>query len=83
MASEIGNISKFTKELDIFTNWTVDGTQYTFHENWLYVVAKFFKPQDFKTTFQNILTCIFLSLRANFIKTQFAMTRKTSSVKYM
>ena len=35
MASKIGNISKFTKELEIFTNWTVDGTQYTFHENWL------------------------------------------------
>ena len=31
MASKIGNISKFTKELEIFTNWTVDGTQYTFH----------------------------------------------------
>ena len=36
MASKIGNISKFTKELEIFTNWTVDGTQYTFHENWLH-----------------------------------------------
>ena len=35
MVSKIGNISKFTKELEIFTNWTVDGTQYTFHENWL------------------------------------------------
>ena len=35
MASKIGNISKFTKELEIFTNWTVHGTQYTFHENWL------------------------------------------------
>ena len=32
LASKIGNISKFTKELEIFT---VDGTQYTFHENWL------------------------------------------------
>ena len=28
--------SKFTKELEIFTKWTVDGTQYTFHENWLH-----------------------------------------------
>ena len=35
MTSKIGNISKFTKELEIFTNWTVDGTQYTFHEHWL------------------------------------------------
>ena len=35
MASKIGNISKFTKELEIFTNWTVDGTQYTYHKNWL------------------------------------------------
>ena len=35
MASKIGNTSKFTKELEIYTNWTVDGTQYTFHENWL------------------------------------------------
>ena len=26
--------SKFTKELEIFENWTVDGTQYAFHENW-------------------------------------------------
>ena len=32
MASKIGDISKFTKELDIFTKWT----QYTFHENWLH-----------------------------------------------
>ena len=36
IASKTGNISKFTKELEIFTNWTVDGTQYTFHENWLH-----------------------------------------------
>ena len=35
MASKIANNSKFTNELEIFTNWTVDGTQYTFHENWL------------------------------------------------
>ena len=27
------NNSKFTKELEIFDNWTVDGTQYAFHEN--------------------------------------------------
>ena len=32
---KIGSISEFTKELEIFTNWTTDGTQYTFHENWL------------------------------------------------
>ena len=30
------NNSKFTKELEIFENWTVDGTQYAFHENWFY-----------------------------------------------
>jgi hypothetical protein len=35
LASKIGNISKFTKELGIFTNWTADGTQYTFQKNWL------------------------------------------------
>ena len=35
MSSKIGNISESTKELEIFTNWTTDGTQYTFHENWL------------------------------------------------
>ena len=35
MASKIVNNSKFTKELKIFTNWVVYGTQYTFHENWL------------------------------------------------
>ena len=29
MASKISNISKFTKELEILANWTVDGTQYT------------------------------------------------------
>ena len=23
------------KEQEIITNWTVDGTKYTFHENWL------------------------------------------------
>ena len=34
------HISKFTKKLEIFTNWTTDGTQYTFHEN--------LKPQDFE-----------------------------------
>ena len=27
---------KFTKELEIFENWTLDGTQNAFHENWLY-----------------------------------------------
>ena len=35
MASKIGNISEFTKELEIFTNFTVDGTQYTFDKSWL------------------------------------------------
>ena len=63
------HISKFTKKLEIFTNWTIDGTQYTFHKNWLYVVPKFLKPHDFKTTIQKNLTCIFLSLRANLKKT--------------
>ena len=36
MASKIGNISKFTKELENFkTELYLDDTQYTFHENWL------------------------------------------------
>ena len=36
IAPKTCNNSKFTKELEIFENWTVDGTQYTFHKNWLY-----------------------------------------------
>ena len=36
IAPRICNNSKFTKELEIFENWTVDGAQYAFHENWLY-----------------------------------------------
>ena len=36
MASKTVNNSKFTKELEIFTNWTVDGAQYTYHENMLW-----------------------------------------------
>ena len=39
----------------------------------LVVVPKFLKSQNFKTTFQKNLTCIFLSLRANLVK-QFALT---------
>ena len=33
MVSKIGNISKFTKELEIFTNFIVGGTQKTFYRN--------------------------------------------------
>ena len=55
MASKIGNILKFTKELEIFTNWTVDGTQK------LVVVPKFLKPQ------KNLIS-IFLTPRANLKK---------------
>ena len=29
------NNSKVTKELETFSNWTVDGAQYALHENWL------------------------------------------------
>ena len=36
IAPKTRNNSKFTKELEIFENWTVDGAQYAFHENWLY-----------------------------------------------
>ena len=36
IAPNIRNNSKFTKEPEIFGNWTVDGAQYAFHENWLY-----------------------------------------------
>ena len=36
IAPKTHNNSKFTKELEIFENWTVDGTQYAFHKNWLY-----------------------------------------------
>ena len=36
MASKISNISKFTKELEIFTNWTADGIQHRFDKNWLH-----------------------------------------------
>ena len=35
IAPKICNNSKFTTELEIFENWTVDGTQYALHENWL------------------------------------------------
>jgi hypothetical protein len=40
-ATEMWNNSKFTKELEIFENLTVDGTQYAFHKNWLYYLAEF------------------------------------------
>ena len=33
MAPEIPNNPKFTKELEMFANWNVDGAQYAFHEN--------------------------------------------------
>jgi hypothetical protein len=33
MALKINNNSKFTKEVDIFGNWTVAGAKYAFHEN--------------------------------------------------
>ena len=33
---KVGKNSKFTKDQEIFANWTVDGAQYAFHENCLY-----------------------------------------------
>ena len=35
IAHKIHINSKFTKELEIFENWTVDGAQKAFLENWL------------------------------------------------
>ena len=35
MAPKVGKNSKFTKDQEIFANWTVDGAQYAFHENYL------------------------------------------------
>ena len=35
MAPKVGKNSKFTKDQEIFANWTVDGAQYAFHENCL------------------------------------------------
>ena len=35
MAPKVGKNSKFTKDQEIFANWTVDGEQYAFHENCL------------------------------------------------
>ena len=57
MASKIGNISKFTKELEniykLVCRW------HTVYISWtLVVVPKFLKPQNFKTTFHKNLTCI-------------------------
>ena len=34
IAPKTRNNSKFTKKLEIFKNWTVDGTRYAFHKNW-------------------------------------------------
>ena len=56
------NNSKFTKKLEIFENWTVDGTQYAFHENWF--SNKISQSQKVRTTFKQNLTCLFLSVRA-------------------
>ena len=36
IARKIHINSKFTKELEIFENWTLNGAQNAFHENWLY-----------------------------------------------
>ena len=36
MAPKVGKNSKFTKDQEIFANWTIDGAQYAFHENCLY-----------------------------------------------
>ena len=36
MAPKVGKNSKFTRDQEIFANWTVDGAQYAFHENCLY-----------------------------------------------
>ena len=47
----------------------MDCRWHTVYISWkLVVVPKFLKPQNFKTTFQKYLTCIFLSLRANLKK---------------
>ena len=64
IGTKIRNNSKFTKELEIFKNWTIDGAQYAFHKNWLDVLAKLLKSQDFRTTFKQNLTCVFPSVRA-------------------
>ena len=48
----------------------MDCRWHTVYISWkLVVVPKFLKSQNFKTTFQKNLTCIFLSLRANLEKT--------------
>ena len=49
--------------------YKLDCRWHTVYISWkLVVVPKFLKSQDFKTTFQKNLTCIFLSLRANLEK---------------
>ena len=35
MVPKICNKSKFTKEEEIFANWTKDGAHYLFNKNWL------------------------------------------------
>jgi hypothetical protein len=35
MVSKICNNSKFTKEKEIFANWTIDGAHHLFNKNWL------------------------------------------------
>ena len=72
MATKIGNISKFTKELKIFANWTVDATKYTYHKK-LVVAPKSLKALDFKTMFQKICHANFYLLEL-IKKIQFAMT---------
>ena len=36
MAPKIDNISKFSKEQEIFANWAVDSANDAFHKNWLH-----------------------------------------------
>ena len=35
MAPKVGKNLKFTKDQEVFENWTVDSAQYAFHENCL------------------------------------------------
>ena len=46
--------------------WSNRGRTVSIDKNWLYIVPKIYKSQDFKTTVFNIfLACIFLSVRLN------------------
>ena len=99
MASKIGNISKFTKELEynhntkIFELWfysrdiyKLDCRWHTVYISWkLVVVPKFLKSQNFKTTFQKIYLAYFY-LSELILKNQFATTDpvvSTLCIRYM